>query len=418
MRPSFGHGLLQHMLVLAKDAVKVNGTFPKTPEYIEECQYPEALDPIIVQGKIVICTFSTGFYNGTSSLRAIIETAKVLGFMGFVFVANPAYGNFVAEPIPFSIPGIMTPRTSDALSISRYYEQQTDRDQRGFVIRFNARASIGEGRIASYTGRAPIVSRFSSRGPDFIDRSRNPTDVLKPDILAPGQQIWAAWSPMSVLNPILSGNSFALISGTSMATPHIAGIAALIKQYNPSWIPSTIFSAMSTTASKYNNLGELIMAEGPDIHSLYPSTPFDFGAGLVNPTRALDPGLVFSSAEYEDYISFLCSLPNVDPATIKTATGELCSRSFGNPSDLNIPSVTISELRGTRTVRRSVKNIACKPETYLCAVIPPKGVVVEIHPSWFTIAPQKTQVLEIRLNVTQALDDFSFVTVLLEFREE
>ncbi|CAK9182222.1 unnamed protein product [Ilex paraguariensis] len=302
-------------------------------------------------------------------------------------------------------------------SISRYYEQQTDRDQRGFVIRFNARASIGEGRIASYTGRAPIVSRFSSRGPDFIDRSRNPTDVLKPDILAPGQQIWAAWSPMSVLNPILSGNSFALISGTSMATPHIAGIAALIKQYNPSWIPSTIFSAMSTTASKYNNLGELIMAEGPDIHSLYPSTPFDFGAGLVNPTRALDPGLVFSS-EYEDYISFLCSLPNVDPATIKTATGELCSRSFGNPSDLNIPSVTISELRGTRTVRRSVKNIACKPETYLCAVIPPKGVVVEIHPSWFTIAPQKTQVLEIRLNVTQALDDFSFVTVLLEFREE
>lgn len=57
-------------------------------------------------------------------------------------------------------------------------------------------------------GRAPTVSRFSSRGPDYIDQLKNPTDVLKPDILAPGHQIWAAWSPMSVLDPILAGTSF------------------------------------------------------------------------------------------------------------------------------------------------------------------------------------------------------------------
>lgn len=70
---------------------------------------------------------------------------------------------------------------------------------------YSGRAAIGEGRTASYMGRSPIVSRFSSRGPDFIDVNRNPTDVLKPDILAPGHQIWAAWSPMSVQDPILSG---------------------------------------------------------------------------------------------------------------------------------------------------------------------------------------------------------------------
>lgn len=71
---------------------------------------------------------------------------------------------------------------------------------------FNARAAIGDGRVASFCGQAPIVSRFSSRGPDFIDINKDPTDVLKPDILAPGHEIWAAWSPMSALDPILSGN--------------------------------------------------------------------------------------------------------------------------------------------------------------------------------------------------------------------
>ncbi|KAF5943588.1 hypothetical protein HYC85_017665 [Camellia sinensis] len=92
------------------------------------------------------------------------------------------------------------------LIVSQYYEQQTWRDKRGIVTRYGGRAAIGDGRVASYMGgRAPIVSRFSSRGPDFIDLNRTPTDVLKPDILAPGHQIWAAWSPFSVLDPILLG---------------------------------------------------------------------------------------------------------------------------------------------------------------------------------------------------------------------
>lgn len=182
--------------------------------------------------------------------------------------------------------------------------------------------------MASYMERAPVVSRFSSRGPDYIDQKRSPADVLKPDILAPGHQIWAAWSPMSILNPILSGSyryrlalcsflliccqyipalntfrlvsghNFALISGTSMAAPHIAGIAALIKQNHSTWTPSMIASAMSTTATKYDNHGDPIMAQGFGAYTLYPAAPFGFGAGLVDPSRALDPGLVFSTGNF------------------------------------------------------------------------------------------------------------------------
>lgn len=82
-----------------------------------------------------------------------------------------------------------------------------------------------------------------------------------------------------------------------MAAPHVAGIAALIKQKYPSWTPSMIASAISTTASKFDNNGELIRAEGSDVGSLYSSTYFDSGAGFVSPSRAMDPGLVLSSGK-------------------------------------------------------------------------------------------------------------------------
>ncbi|KAH7569437.1 hypothetical protein JRO89_XS06G0162300 [Xanthoceras sorbifolium] len=409
--PTFGKGLLYAKLVLAKDAPKSDGTFPRTPEYVEECQFPEAFDPIVVQGSVIICTFSAGFYNETSTLTAIINTATTLRLFGFLLIANPTYGDFVAEPIPFSVPGILIPKVSSAQVVLQYYEQQTVRDRRGFVTKFGAQAAIGEGRVASFEGRAPTVSSFSSRGPDFIDINRNPTDVLKPDILAPGHQIWAAWSPISALDPILTGYNFALVSGTSMATPHIVGIGALIKQYNPSWTPSMIASAITTTATKYDNYGDLIMAEGSDM-SLYTGTHFDFGAGLVNATRAFDPGLVLSSG-FDDYNNFLCSLPNADPSKIKAATGACCNQPLSHPANLNLPSVTISALAGSLSLRRSFMNVVNKSETYLCSVIPPNGTVVGLHPPWFTIAPERTQDLDIQFNVSQALGQFSFGEIVL-----
>ncbi|XP_031262025.1 subtilisin-like protease SBT2.4 [Pistacia vera] len=409
--PTMG-GLLLSKLLLAKDALKVDGTFPRTPQFMEECQYPEAFDPTLVLGSIVICTFSAGFYNETSTLTAIINTARTLRFMGFVLLANSNYGDYIAEPIPFAVSGILIPKVSSSQIILQYYEQQTGRDERGFATKFNAQAALGEGRVASFEGRAPSVGRFSSRGPDFIDVNRNPTDVLKPDVLAPGHQIWAAWSPISALEPIISGYNFALLSGTSMATPHLAGIAALIKQKNPSWTPSMIASAISSTATKYDNYGELIMAEGSDLGSLYNSTHFDFGAGLVSATRAIDPGLVLSS-EFEDYISFLCSLPNIDRFMIKAVTGAWCNQSLSHPANLNLPSVTVSSLVKSLTVQRSFKNVGNKSETYLSSVVRPNGTTVNLYPPWFTVAPLGSQVLDIEFNVIQAMGQFSFGEIVL-----
>ena len=103
----------KYKLVLAKDAVLANGDFPRTAQYIEECQHPEALDPVIVRQSVVICTSSTGFNNGSSTLTDITNTGRALGFIGFMFVANPRYGDYIAEPYPFSIPGILIPKAND-----------------------------------------------------------------------------------------------------------------------------------------------------------------------------------------------------------------------------------------------------------------------------------------------------------------
>ncbi|KAG5234685.1 subtilisin protease [Salix suchowensis] len=402
--PTFGDGKFLCKLVLAKDAVRVNGAFPRTPAYVEECQYPEALDPTLVRGRIVICVFSSGFYNGTSNINAIIDTARTLGFMGFAFVANPAYGDFIAEPIPFDVSGIMIPKVADAQIISQYYEQNIQRDERGFVTQYCSKAAIGEGRVASFVGQAPTVSRFSSRGPDFVDVNRNPADVLKPDILAPGHQIWAAWSPHSALDPTLNGEKYGNTSYSGNSSTHQA--------YNPSWTPSMIASAISTTAIKYDNYGELILAEGSNLNSHYPSTNFDRGAGLVNPDRAVDPGLILSS-DFEDHINFLCSLPGIDWSVINAATGARCNRSLSHPANLNLPSVTISTLRSSLTVKRSLKNVGSRPETYTCSVISPNGTVVNLSPTWFRIAPQETQDIVIQFRVIQAVGEFSFGEIVL-----
>lgn len=91
-----------------------------------------------------------------------------------------------------------------------------------------------------------------------------------------------------------------MMSGTSMAAPHVAGLAALIKQKFPNFSPAAIGSALSTTASLYDRNGGPIMAQrsyaSPDLNQS-PATPFDMGSGFVNGSSALNPGLIFDSSK-------------------------------------------------------------------------------------------------------------------------
>ncbi len=89
------------------------------------------------------------------------------------------------------------------------------------------------------------ISKFSSRGPA-------PGGTIKPDVLAPGELITAAWPQLTcteaVAGDLKSPTGFCTIQGTSMATPHVAGAAALLKQKNPTWIPEQIKAALKITS--------------------------------------------------------------------------------------------------------------------------------------------------------------------------
>ncbi|KAK7848122.1 subtilisin-like protease sbt1.5 [Quercus suber] len=126
------------------------------------------------------------------------------------------------------------------------------------------------------TKPAPQIAKFSSRG-----RSTISPGVLKPDILAPGVDVLAAVSPIvpyiSVGKYDLASN-YALHSGTSMSTPHVAGVGALLKAIHPEWSPAAIRSAMMTTAYVKDNTGKIFKSQLTN----FSSSPLDFGAGHIN----------------------------------------------------------------------------------------------------------------------------------------
>lgn len=91
-----------------------------------------------------------------------------------------------------------------------------------------------------------------------------------------------------------------------MAAPHIAGIAALVKQKHPHWSPASIKSALMTTSTKLDRAGRPLQAQQyseTEAMKLVTASPFDYGSGHINPRAALDPGLVVDAG----YLSSLFS---------------------------------------------------------------------------------------------------------------
>ncbi|KAM3372125.1 hypothetical protein ACQJBY_019155 [Aegilops geniculata] len=222
---------------------------------------------------------------------------------------------------------------------------------------------------------APIVPFFSSRGPSVIA-----VGILKPDILAPGLNILAAWPPSTG-----SGRgTFNIISGTSMATPHVSGVAALIKSIHPDWSPAAIKSAILTTSDIVNSTGGSILDEQHRKAGVY-----DTGAGHVNPTRAADPGLVYDLS-VTDYAGYICSLlGDSGLATIVRNSSLTCANlPKVHAVQLNYPTITVSATLTPFTVKRTVTNVGPANSTFTAKVDAPRSLTVRVSPE--TLAFSKT----------------------------
>ena len=206
----------------------------------------------------------------------------------------------------------------------------------------------------------PEVTNFSSRGPSTTTGG----DIMKPDITAPGNDVVAAVAP-----PSNHGRSWDFYSGTSMSSPHIAGIGALLRAKHPTWLPSEIKSALMTTTSDTVSSA---------------NKPFAQGAGWVEPNTAASPGLVYPTTT-RNYLEFIVGqgVP---------VTGYDSVPAY----NLNQASIAVGRLAGEQTVTRTVRNVSGASATYTASATLP-GFDVTVSPSSFTIAADGTQTFTVRM---------------------
>jgi subtilisin family serine protease len=287
------------------------------------------VDPAQAAGKIVVCD------RGVNARVEKSQEVAAAGGIGMILV------NVTAGSLDNDFHSVPTVHLdADARPALLDYVQNTAEPT----------ATLVGDNVTGEETPVPQVAGFSSRGPMLADGS----DVLKPDIAAPGVAILAAVQDDADGNP-----AFGILSGTSMAAPHIAGLGALYLGENPLATPDEVKSAMMTTAS------DTVNGDGSAN-----TDPFAQGAGQVDARRFLDPGLVYRNGP-ADWAAFVEGTGNWDFEGVDPIDG----------SELNLASIAIGTLSSEQTVTRTLT--ATRPGTYTVAASVP-GVNVSVEPSTLT----------------------------------
>ena len=253
---------------------------------------------------------------------------------------------------------------------------------KAYAKKAGATATLRPGNVSSTPISYPQVASFSSRGPSV----GNGGDLLKPDVAAPGVSILAAVAPPSNEN-----RKFDFYSGTSMAAPHLAGIAALFFGVHPTWSPMAVKSAIMTTASGVKKANGKLSRDY-----------FAQGAGNVRPDRMFNPGVIFDAGE-RDWLALL----EGEGFDTDTGVGPI------DPSDYNSPSIAIGRLVGSQTVTRKVT--AVKPGSYQTSISVP-GVAATVSPSIVNFSSAgETKTIKITFSrKTAAFSEVAFGALKLE----
>lgn len=209
------------------------------------------------------------------------------------------------------------------------------------------------------------LAAFSSRGPGGYD-------VLKPDIAAPGVDVLAAYAGTTITG---FENLVAMISGTSMASPHTAGAAALMRQLHPSWTVPEIKSALTMTATRSVVLED--QSTPADAHAA--------GSGRLQVDDAARAGLVLNETR--------ARFAAADPAL------------GGEASALNLAGIQKANCSGVCTFVRTVRSTLPYKHQWRLKL---QGFAGTIQPASLTLkAGQSRQVL-ITIDNTGAPADGSF----------
>ncbi|KAJ0970792.1 hypothetical protein J5N97_018751 [Dioscorea zingiberensis] len=310
---------------------------------VERCDV--SLHPFNVKGKLVVC------WAGALEPVHAGQKVKNAGGAGMIFINGWWSGN-TTSPEPHVLP-VANVGFEDGKQIVDYIKSTP-----------NPTASITFKHTQFNVRPTPAVASFSSRGPSTMNYG-----IIKPDVIAPGENILAAWPKLVGPSPTGTYSKFKFLSGTSMATPHVSGIVALLMNLYPNWSPERIKSALMTSSLRLNiNDGKPIEDEYNHIVSANA-----MGSGHVVPLAAINPGLVYD-LYYYDYVHYLCGagISDYHLSTI-LAVSASCSQVNGIPLEqLNYPSFAVRLGSNPVTVSRVVTNVGKLDSEYQVEFDEPK----------------------------------------------
>ncbi|KAL5101943.1 hypothetical protein RYX36_006270 [Vicia faba] len=230
--------------------------------------------------------------------------------------------------------------------------------------------------------------------------------IYEPDIAAPGVNVIAAWTlldPISEFEDDKRRLPYNIMSGTSMACPHAAAVAAYVKSFHPNWSPAMIKSALMTTAT-------------PMSPSINPEAEFAYGAGLISPVKATNPGLVYDMSE-ADYVEFLCGEGYTDKQLVNLTRYKSDCKGKGNGKavyKLNLPSfaLEVNDTFSGYVYHRTVTNVGSAKSTYKARVISSPLLEIQVKPdvlSFTSIGQKKSFSLTIEGDVNVGIMSSSLI---------
>jgi subtilisin family serine protease len=175
-----------------------------------------------LSGKIALIS------RGVCSFSSKIRNAQNAGAIA-VLVAN----NVAGDPVAMGSDGTANQPTVPAYMVAL----STGKALLGSK---GASATIGKDRQYISTPNVDIMAGFSSQGPTDVDFR------VKPDVVAPGVNVLSSVPAHACAAP----PCWAFFQGTSMATPHLAGSAAIVRQQHPNWTAAQVRSAIVNTADR------------------------------------------------------------------------------------------------------------------------------------------------------------------------